>query len=182
MLFSWKGLKGRIRAVLHLDDAPWRIALGLAVGVFISCTPFYGFHTLMAIVVALLFRLNKVATITGSWFNLPWFAPFVYAVSLKVGEFILSGGRGLEVVRGKGPGELAEMIRPLLSLDKLKAGFLASSKLLFIVSTPLVVGTTLVGLVAAVVTYFLTLAAIKEIRHLAHLDKGPPPRPPKEPR
>jgi len=31
------------------------------------------------------------ATITGTWINLPWFAPFIYAFSLKLGEAVLSG-------------------------------------------------------------------------------------------
>ncbi len=164
MLLSWKRLKARLLAVLHLDDAPRRIALGLAVGVFISCTPFYGLHTALAIVAALLFRLNKATTLTGAWLNLPWFAPFVYGLSLKVGEFLLSGGKGPEVIQGKGLGELAALIRPLLSLERFREGFLASSKLLFLVSIPLLVGTTVVGLVAGVLVYFLAMEAVRETR------------------
>ena len=182
MLLSLKSLKARVMAVLHLDDAPWKIALGLAVGVFISCTPFYGLHTVIAIVAAVLLRLNKASTITGTWFNLPWVAPFLYSFSLKVGEFILSGGRGLPAMGGKGLGELAAMIRPLLSLDKLTEGFLVSSKLLFTASVPLLVGTTVVGLVASVVAYFIALAAVRQIRHLANLEDGSPPVSPREPR
>lgn len=178
MILSWKHLKVRLLAVLHLDDAPWKIALGLAVGVFISCTPLYGLHTVLAIVAAMLFRLNKVATITGAWLNLPWFAPFVYGFSLKVGEFLLSGGRGLEAIQALELREWAALIRPLLSLDHLREGFLASSKLLFTLSMPLLVGTTVVGLVASVVTYFLAVEAVRRIQHLAHLDESNPPEKP----
>lgn len=175
MILSWKHLKVRLLAVLHLDDAPPQIALGLAVGVFISCTPLYGLHTLLAIVASVLFQLNKVATITGAWVNLPWFAPFVYGFSLKVGEFLLSGGRGLEAIQALELREWAALIRPLLSLDHLREGFMASSKLLFTLSRPLLVGTTVVGLVASVLTYFLTVEAVRRIQHLAHLDEGTPP-------
>src|SRR3972149_5339961 len=76
MLWTWRRLPRRLTAVLHLGDAPWKIALGLSLGVFISCTPFYGLHTLLAIAAAFVFRVNKVATLTGAWFNLPWFASF----------------------------------------------------------------------------------------------------------
>lgn len=169
-------------AVLRLDDAPWKIALGLAVGVFISCTPFYGLHTAIAIGAAIVLRLNKASTITGTWLNLPWFAPFLYGFSLKVGEFILSGGQGLKALRGKGLGELAALIGPLLSLDKLDAGFLASSKLLIRAFTPLLVGTTVVGLVASVVTYFVALGAVREIRNLANQGARRTPASPEEPR
>lgn len=171
MLWAWRGMTRRLTVVLHLDDEPWKIALGLAVGVFIGCTPLYGFHTLLAILVAFALRLNKVATVTGAWLNLPWFAPFVYGLSLKVGEVVLSGGQGLEFVRGEKLGDLASMIRPYLSIHRLKEGFLASSQLLFVASKPLFVGTTLVGAVAGLVTYVLVLGAIREVRHMTHLDR-----------
>jgi hypothetical protein len=86
-----------------------------------------------------------------------------------VGEFILSGGRGLESVHGVGLGDLAGLIRPYLSMDKFSQGFLASSKLMFTASKPLFVGTTVVGLVAGIVTYFVSLGAVREVRQLAHL-------------
>jgi uncharacterized protein (DUF2062 family) len=166
VFFSWRGLANGFNTICRLNDEPWKIALGLAVGVFISCTPFYGLHTLMAIGAAFALRINKLSTITGAWLNLPWFAPFVYALSLKVGEFILSSGQGLEFVSGKGLRDLAAMIRPSLSLDRVAEGFLASSKLLFIVSKPLIVGTTVVGAVAALITYVVALGAVREVRRL----------------
>jgi uncharacterized protein (DUF2062 family) len=170
MLLSWKSLRARLTAVLRLEDAPWKIALGLAVGVFISCTPFYGLHTLMAILTAVVLRLNKVSTITGAWLNLPWFAPFLYGFSLKVGEFILGDTEGLPGLSGKGLGELAAQIRPFLSLDKLGEGFLASSKLMFTASKPLLVGTTVIGLAAGVVTYIVALETVRRIRRPSNRD------------
>src|SRR5688572_29744790 len=82
-------LVDRARGVLQLDDPPWRIALALAVGVFISCTPTFGFQTLLAILVATATRLNRAATVTGVWLNLPWVTPFVYAGALKLGQVLL---------------------------------------------------------------------------------------------
>lgn len=174
MLWSWRALRGRLETVLHLDDVPWKIALGLALGVFISCTPFYGLHTLLAIGVAVALRLNKVATVTGAWLNLPWFAPFVYGISLKVGEFILSGGQDLEALRGKDLVELAGAIRPYLSLAHLRDWFLYSSELLFTASKPLFVGTTVVGGVAGAVTYVVALAAVRELRRGDRAGEGKP--------
>ena len=57
----------RVRGLLHLDDPPWRIALALALGVFISCTPLYGVQTVLALLLATLFRLNKAATVLRTW-------------------------------------------------------------------------------------------------------------------
>ena len=110
----------QIRGLVHLDDRPWRIALSLAVGVFISFTPFWGVQTILSLVVAAVFRLNKAATLTGTWINLPWFAPFVYAGALRLGSMILPELRG---VSG-------------LSLE-------------------LLLGTTILGAVAAALTYVL---------------------------
>ena len=115
----------RARAVLHLDDPPWRIALALAVGVFISCTPTFGFQTLLALLVATVARLNRAATVTGAWLNLPWVAPFVYAGALKLGELLLPDRTGI-------------------------GGFWQM----------LLLGTTLVGVGAAVVTYCVSFGAL----------------------
>ena len=44
---------------------------------------------------------------------------------------------------------------------------------LFVASKPLFVGTTIVGAAAAIVTYFVALGAIREIRHLRTSPTGP---------
>ena len=88
----WTG--GRFRDALHLNDPTWRLALSLAVGVFISFTPFYGLQTVLAIVVAVVCRLNRAATVAGTWLNLPWFAPLIYAGALRFGTLILPDPSG----------------------------------------------------------------------------------------
>jgi uncharacterized protein (DUF2062 family) len=85
----------RLAALLALDESPWRVALALAVGVFISFTPFWGFQTLLALLVATVGRLNRAATVAGTWLNLPWFAPFIYAGAVKLGSWIWPDLAGL---------------------------------------------------------------------------------------
>ena len=85
MVFSWRRLRERATAVLQLDEEPSHLAASMAAGVFIGVTPFYGLHTVLALAAAYVFRLNKAATITGAWLNLPWFAPVVYAGALRLG-------------------------------------------------------------------------------------------------
>ena len=108
-----------------MNDAPWRIALALAVGVFISCTPTFGFQTLLALLIATVARLNRVAMVTGVWINLPWVTPFVYAGALKLGSLILPDQTGM-------------------------GGFWLM----------LLVGTTIIGAAAAVVTYVVSYGAL----------------------
>lgn len=183
MLLSWRRFRQHVTAVLHLDEEPWRLAVSLAVGVFIGVTPFLFLHTVLAVLIALIFRLNVVATITGAWINLPWFAPFVYAFCLKLGEAVLSGNVSLLWSFG----ELAEAASVLLqtSAREHAGNYLQMFwDALFAASKPLFVGTTIVGIVAGVVTYFVALGAINEIRHLRHLShpKGSSPRPSPEKR
>jgi uncharacterized protein len=92
---NWRRWKARLAAQLELDDSPWRTALALAIGVFISFTPLWGVQTLLALLVATVCRLNRVVTVTGTWLNLPWFAPFIYAGAVKLGALLLPDLSGL---------------------------------------------------------------------------------------
>jgi hypothetical protein len=181
VVLSWRRFRERATAVLHLDEPPRRLAGSMAAGVFIGLTPFYGLHTLLALVAAYAFRLNKIATITGAWINLPWFAPFVYGFCLKLGEAVLSGDFS------------AFSWANLFSLAGSAGHYLRASPrehagtlwrvvwdMLFTASVPLFVGTTLVGLVLALVTYFVTLEAVRDVRRLRQrLHPGSAGRPPR---
>ena len=90
-----EGWRARLGALFHLDASPRRTALALAVGVFISFTPFWGFQTLLALLSATVLRLNHGVTLLGTWLNLPWFAPFVYAGAVKLGSLLLPDLSGL---------------------------------------------------------------------------------------
>jgi uncharacterized protein len=146
-------LANRLRAVLKLGDAPPRIALALAVGVFISCTPFYGLQTLLSLAVATLCRLNKAATLTGTWINLPWFAPFVYGLALHIGGLIVPDPQGIDAAA------VAEL---LSSSQRLSAANVI--EILRDVSVALLIGTTVVGAVAAAITYVVTLVLLRRRR------------------
>ncbi len=143
----------RLRALLQLDDPPWRIAAALALGVFVSCTPLYGVQTVLAFLLAALFRLNKATTVVGAWLNLPWFAPFVYGVGLKVGARVLAEARGME-----------EESLAILFGQPLRVSLHDLVAVLPDVSLALVIGTTLVGLVAAGATYVVALGVIRRRR------------------
>src|SRR5437016_11904356 len=95
----------RLSAMLRLDDPPWRVALALAIGVFLSCTPFYGLQTVLSLAVATIFRLNKAVTVTGTWLNLPWFAPLAYGFALRLGALVMPA------LPGAGTAALAEPLR-----------------------------------------------------------------------
>lgn len=84
-----KDMKKLLAAMLALDNHPRHIATGFAIGVFIGITPFIGLHTLMAVMAAFTFRLNKLTTITGAWANTPFTTPPVLIASYKLGAWLL---------------------------------------------------------------------------------------------
>jgi uncharacterized protein (DUF2062 family) len=117
----------RLAALLPHDESPWRVALALAVGVFISFTPFWGFQTLLALLVAWICRLNRAVTVAGTWLNLPWFAPFVYAGALKLGAALLpdlSGVAGISawlLVGGTAMGLIAGVLTWIIAYAAIRA-------------------------------------------------------------
>ncbi len=124
-------IRQRLSAILALDSHPGHISAGFAVGAFISFTPFFGLHTFLAIAAAFIFRLNKLTTITGSWVNTPLTVGPVLVASFKLGRFL----------RGLPPKHIA-----FRTLEWHELKFYAKSLLL---------GCSIIGLIAAVISYFV---------------------------
>jgi uncharacterized protein (DUF2062 family) len=148
-----RAVVARLGAVLRLDDPPWRVALALAVGVFISCTPFWGLQTVLSLAIATIFRLNRAVTVTGAWLNLPWFAPVVYGFALRIGALVLPDLHGADVA------EIVELLRMSSALPAADMLDLLRS-----VSLALLIGTAAVGTVAGALTYVGAFVFLKRIR------------------
>lgn len=130
-VISIEKLKQQFKKILSLDAHPGHISVGFAVGVFVSFTPFFGLHTPMAIALAFLFRLNKVACITGAWINTPLTVVPVLVASYNLGRFL----------RGKPAKALA-----FKNLDWHSLQPYAKSILL---------GSSVIGFLSAVAAYFI---------------------------
>lgn len=85
-----KKIKKLIHSLFALKDTPKKIALSFAIGVFISITPTFGFHTILALIIAFVFKLNKVSLLIGTLLNNPWTTVFVYAIAYKIGAILLN--------------------------------------------------------------------------------------------
>lgn len=79
------------KRVLRLAGSPHSVALGVAVGVGISCTPLYGFHTVLALAVAFLIGGNLIGAALGTVFFNPLTAPFITAAAFRLGRMIIGG-------------------------------------------------------------------------------------------
>jgi uncharacterized protein (DUF2062 family) len=146
-------LRHVVRRLLSLDDPPERTALAFSIGVFIAFSPFLGLHTIMATVLAFVFRFNKIAIYTGTFINNPFLTlvPIIFA-SYAVGAFVL--GRPLDL-----PDEGLEMLKnPHLFDGAYWRGLFAHSwDLLF----PFAIGGTLLSVVCSLAAYPLTLRALR---------------------
>jgi uncharacterized protein (DUF2062 family) len=82
--------RSTFRRLLALDDPPERTALAFSVGVFIAFSPLLGLHTILATLVAFLFRFNKIAVYSGTFINNPFLTliPIIIS-SYAIGAFLL---------------------------------------------------------------------------------------------
>jgi glycosyltransferase involved in cell wall biosynthesis len=94
--FKKKSFKRFIKEdVLESDGTNRTKAFSIALGVFIGFSPFWGFHTLLTISLAVLFKLNKVLAFVASNVSLPPFIPFIIAAALFLGSPFVHGGSNI---------------------------------------------------------------------------------------
>lgn len=82
-------LRRWIQVLLHVNDTPRRTALAFGIGVFLGFSPFLGFHTILGILIAFTFNLNRVAVLLGVYANTPWTLPAWYSLATEVGARLL---------------------------------------------------------------------------------------------
>ena len=145
-----------MESLLHIHDSPRRTALAFALGVFIGFSPYLGLHTIIAIVVAFIFNLNRVAVLVGAYSNLPWFLAAYYALATAAGAWLL----GTQLPPGFG-----ERLGELFSLSLFGAEFwrtvAAEMRPLF---WPYFVGSSIGSVLLSVAAYWLSFGFI-EARH-----------------
>lgn len=87
---SKKGIRSfLVEDVLQSKDSPKTKALSIALGVFIGLSPFWGFHNVLAISLALIFKLNKVIAFMFSQISFLPFIPFILYASNETGNIVL---------------------------------------------------------------------------------------------
>ena len=77
--------------ILESDGNNKTKALSIALGIFIGVSPFWGFHTILALSLAAIFKLNKFLTFIFSQISLAPFVPFIIAISMFFGSFFVNG-------------------------------------------------------------------------------------------
>ena len=144
--------------LLHVADTPERTAAAFAMGVFFGFSPFLGFHTLLAIIVAFLLDLNRVAALLGVYANLPWIIAPYYAIVTMIGA---------RIIGHKPPVGFHARLAALFELSVFQSEFWQQ---LIIVLKPLLlpytVGSLLGALLMTAVAYPLALAFVTSRRRI----------------
>lgn len=87
-----KGKRKALRELLYRlrteGDTPERVAGAVGAGVFIGCSPFWGFHLPLCILVSRLFRLNPMLTYLAANISLPVILPFLILAEVQTGRFL----------------------------------------------------------------------------------------------
>jgi hypothetical protein len=134
--------------VLHVDDTPHRIALGVAIGMFWAWTPTVGIQMTLTIVFAFLLRANKLVGLPWVWISNPATMLPMYYGNYRLGRLLL-GGTWPEI-------QFAHVIRTPGWFRK----FWALMQETLHVAWPLWLGSVIVALAWAVPTYFIIRWAV----------------------
>jgi uncharacterized protein (DUF2062 family) len=147
-----------LESLLHVHDTPQRTAAAFALGVFLGFSPFLGLHTIVAIALAFMLNLNRVAVLLGVYSNLPWVIAPYYAFTTMAGAALL----GVEP-----PPDLRERLGDMFQLSITTAAFWHElARLLHPLLWPFTIGSLIGASVLAAVAYRVALAfVIRRRRH-----------------
>jgi len=165
--------------VLHrlrrLPDPPYRIARGIFAGVFTTFTPFYGFHFIIAAILAKLVRGNILAALLATFFGNPLTYVPIGVVSLQTGHFLLGTRPDREVHRSL-VGKFTDAFYDVFAngwrvLQGESVDWSHLARFYDEVFFPYLVGGVIPGLVTGLICYYLSLPLITayQKRRLASL-------------
>ena len=138
-----QNLRRLITRFKQLRGDPHYVAMGMAVGVFISVTPTFPFHTLLAVALAFILRGSKRAAAIGVWFANPVTLPLFYLGSYKAGIIVLGISSPLDTKYHS----ILELLK--LGLD---------------VTCAMIIGGVLLGFFPGIAAYFITRKFFATIR------------------
>jgi uncharacterized protein (DUF2062 family) len=78
-----------VHQILHADDSPHRLALGVALGFFVAWTPTIGFQMIMVILLATALRANNRVGIPIVWISNPLTLIPIYLPNYWLGHQVL---------------------------------------------------------------------------------------------
>jgi uncharacterized protein (DUF2062 family) len=151
---SVKLLKGFYNRFLRIRGTPRQVAMGFALGIFVGMTPFLGFHTVIAVMMASLIKWSKLAAGIGVFITNPFTAPFIYPLTYRLGVSVTGFSNPSLLRKLFESGGLIELLKdsPMIIVD-------------------LIVGGVVIGLPLAVIAYLAVLHIVTQARARMKLRK-----------
>jgi uncharacterized protein (TIGR03546 family) len=104
-------LKKAYTRFLKIRGEPREIALGFSLGLLVGMTPAMGFHTVIAVFFATLFKWNKISAALAVWITNPFTAPVIYSMTYVVGAKAMGLTRAYKLSDGLTSSTFLEMIK-----------------------------------------------------------------------
>ena len=143
--------KSVYQKLVLLDDSPHKIAGGLAVGVFLGILP--GAGPIASVVVAFILHVNRAAALMGSLLTNTWFSIVTFFLAVRIGAFLT--GVDWHSIQTECNNLLEHFSwRELFDVSILK------------VLKPLLIGYFVVGLVAGVCVYLISLFVVAQYKRI----------------
>jgi len=152
----WESLRETGRRLVSLRASPHEIALGCALGAFVSITPLLGVQTVMAVVFAFLLRASIPAAIIGTFVGNPLSWPFIWVSTYMAGLHMM----GLEGAFDPASVERNIMLLWSALLDRSPHLLDATASLLWPLLWPMLAGSVPIGLLTAAIVYYISRNAV----------------------
>jgi uncharacterized protein len=149
--------------IIRLPGTPASIASGFASGVAASFTPFLGLHFILAGALAMLFRGNVLASAIGTFFGNPWTFILIWLADYEVGLWVIHAfghGADLHVLSIDELGAIMGNVMRFLSFTG-HISWADLSRDIEQVFMPMLIGGTVLGAIAWVSSFILTLWTVK---------------------
>lgn len=159
----------------RLPDPAHKISRGIAIGVFTSFTPFYGFHFMLAAALAWVLRGNILAALLATFIGNPLTFPIFASIAVELGTLIL----GLpnvplpEVVKAFSQASV-ELWRNFMAIfSPAPTEWASLGKFFQLIFLPYLVGGIVPGILMGLAAYYLSMPAITayQRRRLRILEK-----------
>lgn len=135
--------------ILHTDDTPHAIALGVGIATVVAFLPLPGIQTVIAIGLAALFRANKAVCIPIVWITNPLTMGPIYLGCLALGRTILASP--IQAQEAEVPVRIPHLVESFRIFDR--QSWVDVFHLLVNLGTELWVGCGVIGVVFGIVSY-----------------------------
>ena len=127
------------------------VARSVAVGVFAGSLPLFGLQMAIAILLAHIFRGNKILAIGATWYSNPFTYAPLYLLNFKVGRLLLHTSESIDTLSIKSSADWQTLGQELI--------------------IALFIGSLIVGAISGICAYCISLLVLRYLRRYRKLNR-----------